>query len=55
MTDYIDPADLPDGEHLALVRWSGGVESSRLVNRNGFRIAGFSPRASRASISVGVR
>ena len=43
MTDYIDPADLPDGEHLALLRWSGGVESSRLVNRNGFRIAGFSP------------
>ena len=34
--DYIDPADLPDGDHLALVRWSGGVECSRLVNRNGF-------------------
>ena len=43
MTDYIDPADLPDGDHLALVRWSGGVECSRLVNRNGFWIAGFSP------------
>lgn len=36
MTDYIDPADLPDGEHLALVRWRNGAEAPRLVNRNGY-------------------
>ena len=35
MTDYIDPADLPDGEHLALVRWSDGTEALRFVNRSG--------------------
>lgn len=34
--DYIDPADLPDGDHLALVRWRDGVEAPRLVNRNGY-------------------
>lgn len=38
MTDYIDPADLPDGEHLALVRWSNGMEAPRFVNRNGYRL-----------------
>ena len=38
MTDYIDHADLPDGEHLALVRWSDGVEAPRFVNRNGYRL-----------------
>ncbi len=38
MTDYIDPADLPDGEHLALVRWSDGMEAPRFVNRNGYRL-----------------
>ena len=36
--DYIDPADLPDGEHLALVRWSNGMEAPRFVNRNGCRL-----------------
>lgn len=29
--DYIDPADLPDGEHLALVRWSNGMEAPRFA------------------------
>lgn len=35
--DYIDPADLPDGEHLALVRWPRGTESPRFASRNGYR------------------
>ena len=35
--DYIDPADLPDGDHLALVMWSDGMEAPRFVNRNGYR------------------
>ena len=38
MTDCINPADLPDGEHLALLRWPDGTEAPRFVNRNGYRL-----------------
>lgn len=38
MTDYIDHADLPDGEHLALLRRPDGTEALRFVNRSGWRL-----------------
>lgn len=39
MADYIDPTDLPDGEHLALLRRPDGTEVLRFVNRSGWCLA----------------